>query len=120
LEGLGVDQIFEADTYNQQRLTELVKEAVAIDGFSVVIARHPCMLKFTREARKKRNYVLRQVDIDQSTCERIHGCAAQFGCPTFTRYEDGRVEINTDLCIGDGSCRQTCPTQAITTPKVVK
>lgn len=120
LEGLGVDPIFETDTYNQKRLTELVKEAVAIEGFSVVIARHPCMLKFTREVRKKSNYKLRQVDIDQSTCERIHSCVAQFGCPTFTHYEDGHVEINTDLCIGDGSCIQTCPTQAITLPKAVE
>lgn len=120
LEGLGVDPIFEIDTYKQQRLAEMVKEAVAIEGFSAVIARHPCMLKFTREARRKSNDALRQVDIDQSTCERIHSCVAQFGCPTFIRHEDGRVEINTDLCIGDGSCIQTCPTQAITAPKVVR
>jgi indolepyruvate ferredoxin oxidoreductase alpha subunit len=119
LDGLGVDAIFEIDTYQQERLTGLVKQAVATDGFSVVIARHPCMLKFTREARKKPGYQLRQVDIDQGICERMHTCVAQFGCPTFSRREDGRIEINTDLCIGDGSCIQTCPTQAITTPKIV-
>ena len=117
LEGLGIDPIFEIDTYQQDRLVDLVKQAVAIEGFSVVIAKHPCMLKFTREARKKTNYQLRQVDIDQSSCERIHACVAQFGCPTFTRLEDGRVEVNPDLCIGDGSCLQTCPTRAITSPK---
>lgn len=49
LEGLGVKHITEIDTYQQKRLTERVKEAVAVEGFSVVIARHPCMLKFTRE-----------------------------------------------------------------------
>lgn len=43
-EGLGVAHIFEVDTYQQKKLTELVKEAVSIKGFSVVIARHPCML----------------------------------------------------------------------------
>ena len=117
LEGLGIDPIFEIDTYQQDRLVGLVKQAVAIEGFSVVIAKHPCMLKFTREARKKTNYQLRQVDIDQSSCERIHACVAQFGCPTFTRLKDGRVEVNPDLCIGDGSCLQTCPTRAITSPK---
>ncbi len=119
LEGLGVDPIFEVDTYQQERLADLVRKAVAVEGFSVVIARHPCMLKFTRQARKKPNYQLRQVEIDQDVCERIHTCVAQFGCPTFTRNEDGSVEVNTDLCIGDGSCLQTCPTQAITTPKIV-
>jgi indolepyruvate ferredoxin oxidoreductase alpha subunit len=119
LEGLSIDPIFEIDTYKQERLADLVKKAVAIDGFSVVIARHPCMLKFTREARRKPSYQLRQVDIDQDICERLHTCVVQFGCPTFTRHEDGGVEINTDLCIGDGSCIQTCPTQAITMPKIV-
>jgi indolepyruvate ferredoxin oxidoreductase alpha subunit len=120
LEGLGVASIFEADTYQQTRLADIVREAVAVDGFSVVIARHPCMLKFTREARPKDGYQLRQVDIDQVVCERVHTCVAQFGCPTFTRCEDGSVMINTDLCIGDGSCMQTCPTRAISKPQAVE
>ena len=116
LEGLGVASIFEVDTYQQERMIALVKEAMDVDGFSVVIARHPCMLKFTREQRRKPGFEARQVDIDQTVCERIHTCVAQFGCPTFTRREDGRIEINTDLCIGDGSCVQLCPTHAIGMP----
>lgn len=116
LEGLGVTAIFEVDTYQQRRLTELVKEAMDVTGFSVVIARHPCMLKFTREQRRKPGFEPRRVEIDQSVCEQIHTCVARFGCPTFTRSADGRVEINTDLCIGDGSCVQTCPTHAIGMP----
>lgn len=117
-ESLGVEHISEIDTYQQSRLTELVTAAVAVDGFSVVIARHPCMLKFAREQRRKEGYRLRQVGIDQEKCERIHSCVAQFGCPTFARSADGTVTINRDLCIGDGSCLQTCPTQAITQPEV--
>lgn len=119
LEGLGVDPIYETDTYNQAKLMDLVKAAMAHEGFSVVIARHPCMLKFTRQARRKSGYQLRQVAIDQTTCDRLHVCVADFGCPTFTRHADGRIEINKDLCIGDGSCIQVCPTQAVTLPKVV-
>ena len=119
LEGLGVDSIFEADTYNQERLTEIVKQAVAVDGFSAVIARHPCMLKFTRLAKRKLGYKLWQVDVDQQICAQIHTCVAAFGCPTFVRSEDGRIEINKDLCIGDGSCIQVCPRKAIATPKIV-
>ena len=89
------------------------KEATAIEEFSVVIARHPCMLKFTRQQRKKAGYRQKHVDIDQDRCERVHACIEQFGCPTFSRGADGIITINTDLCIGDGSCMQTCPTQAI-------
>jgi indolepyruvate ferredoxin oxidoreductase alpha subunit len=113
LEGLGVKHIFEVDTYQQAKLAELVTAAVGIDEFSVVIARHPCMLKFTREQRKKADYVQQHVTIDQEVCERIHTCVENFGCPTFTRDGAGKVTINTDLCIGDGSCIQTCPSKAI-------
>ncbi len=117
LEGLGVKHIYEVDTYQQAKLMGLVKEAVANPEFSVVIARHPCMLKFTREARKKPNYKSKQVHIDQELCDQTHACVAQFGCPTFTRHPDGSVTVNSDLCIGDGSCIQTCPTQAIEKPR---
>ena len=113
LEGLGVKHIAEVDTYQQAKLAELVTEMIAIDEFSVVIARHPCMLKFTREQRKNPTYQQKHVTIDQRVCERIHTCIETFGCPTFTRDTEGNVTINTDLCIGDGSCIQTCPTKAI-------
>ncbi len=113
LEGLGIKHIFETDTYLQGKLTELVKEAVAIDEFAVVMARHPCMLKFMREQRKKTGFRERRVNIDPEKCQKIHDCVAVFACPTFIRRADGGVEINTDLCIGDGSCIQTCPVKAI-------
>lgn len=115
LEGLGVKHIFETDTYMQSKLTELVKEAVMINEFSVVIARHPCMLKLTREQRRKDNYIRRHVEISQDKCEHFYECIEKFGCPTFTRRSDGSVIINKDLCIGDGSCIQTCPAKAIET-----
>jgi indolepyruvate ferredoxin oxidoreductase, alpha subunit len=113
LEGLGVKHIFETDTYKQANLAGMVKEAVSIDGFSVIIARHPCMLKFTRDQRKKAGYRQRHVDIDPEVCEKIHECIETFACPSFAREEDGTVTINTDLCIGDGSCIRTCPVEAI-------
>ena len=114
LEGLGVKHIFEVDTYQQAKLKEMVVKSLSIDEFSVVIARHVCMLKFTRDQRKNRHHQQhQQVVIDQKACERIHTCVESFGCPTFTRDVEGNITINTDLCIGDGSCIQICPTKAI-------
>lgn len=113
LEGLGVERIYDVDTYQQEKLIELVKQAVLDETFSVVIARHPCMLKFTREQRKKTGYAQKHVSIDQANCRRHHTCIEQFGCPTFSRGNNGRITINKDLCIGDGSCIQTCPVKAI-------
>ncbi len=113
LEGLGVKNIAEVDAYQQAELTALVKEALGRDELSVVIARHPCMLKMTREQRRKPGYRRRRVEVDQEACRRIHECVEVFACPTFTRGADGSVTVNPDLCIGDGSCIQTCPAKAI-------
>ncbi len=112
LKGLGIDQVFACDTYSQEKLTGLVKTAMATPKISVVIARHPCMLKFVRNQRRNgKNPV--PITLDQDRCTRSHACVADFGCPTFTRDPDGRIDINEGLCIGDGSCVQICPEQAI-------
>lgn len=114
LEGLGVKHVFETDTYKQAELTDLMRQALAVDAFSVVIARHPCMLLFTRNQRRKSGYVDRHVTIDQERCTRIHTCVQDFACPSFIRAADGSVTVNPELCIGDGSCIQTCANTAIT------
>jgi len=113
LKGLGIEPVFACDTYSQEKLTGLVKQSLKIDGLSVVIARHPCMLKFTRSQRKKPGYVQKHIDIDPAICTRAHVCVEAFGCPSFVRNLDGSVGVNTDLCLGDGSCRPSCPEQAI-------
>ena len=113
LEGLGVTNIREVDAYQQATLTAMTKAALDEPGFKVIIASHPCMLKFTREARRKPGWAARMVQIQQDSCERIHECVERFACPTFQRADDGTITTHPDLCIGDGSCRQTCPAGAI-------
>ncbi len=113
LEGLGVRHIAETDTYNQRRLGELVKESMELNEFSVVIARHPCMLKFTRDRRRRGEGIRAQARVDSDTCRHIHHCVSRFACPSFILHPNGDVTVNSDLCIGDGSCLQTCPVEAI-------
>ena len=113
LKGLGIENILTCDTYNQSKLTDIVKTAMQIKGISVVIATHPCMLKFTRLQRKKPGFAQKHITINPETCTKTHECVERFGCPTFIRNPDKSVDINLDLCIGDGSCRPSCPEQAI-------
>ncbi len=112
LDALGVEFIEEVDTYQQTKLKKLVEDALGFDGFSVVIARHPCMLKFTREQRRKLKTMPKPVRVG-SKCDRRYVCVKRFACPTFQRGEDGSVWVQEDLCIGDRSCMQTCPVDAI-------
>lgn len=113
-EALGVKFLREVDAYEQAKLTALVKEAMAHPGFAVVIARHPCMLKFTRDSRRKNpGFRMPPIKLDQALCDKRHVCAAEFACPSFVRAEDGTITVHEDLCIGDGSCAQTCPVEAL-------
>lgn len=113
LQGLGVKRIWETDTYNQKRLTEMMIEAVREEGFKVVIARHPCMLRFTRERSRKGSSRPAPAMVKQDVCTRNHECIEVFGCPSFQRKSDGSVWVTADLCIGDGSCLATCPSSAL-------
>jgi len=114
LEGLGAPFIREVDTYQQQKLTTAVKEALDYEGFSVVIARHPCMLKFTRDNRRRGIRPAARAQINPRLCEKLHECVSVFACPSFIRNpQDGSVMVNPELCLGDGSCVQTCPVKAI-------
>jgi indolepyruvate ferredoxin oxidoreductase alpha subunit len=115
---LGVSHVADVDAYDQAQLAGHIEDAMAHEGFSVVIARHPCMLKFTREQRKKMpGFRLPQVQVDQDKCDQSHVCVAEFGCPSFVRHEDGAVTVHEELCIGDGSCLKTCPVDALWRPK---
>lgn len=113
LESLGIANIREVDAYSQGKLTAMVKEALAEEGFKVIIAKHPCMLKHTREQKRQGTWKGIPVRVDQEKCRRIHECVSVFACPSYQLDADGTVHVQEDLCIGDGSCLQTCPAAAI-------
>ena len=113
LEALGVEDVAEVDTYRQAELTAAVKKALEHRGFSAVIARHPCMLKLTRENRRRGVVPKKKAVIDQQRCDRLNVCVADFACPSFVRGSSGEISVNPELCIGDGSCLQVCPSSAI-------
>jgi len=108
LEALGVQKILDVDAYNQRKLIGYVQEANAHEGFAVVIARHPCMLKFTRESRKRRpDLKLPKITVSPDQAADAMPAMEQFGCPTFQRTDDDLVGVSEDLCIGCGSCIMT-------------
>jgi indolepyruvate ferredoxin oxidoreductase alpha subunit len=117
LEGLGVKWIREVGAYKQKELTALVNESFRYKGFSIIIAKHPCMLKFTRKQKRAGKFNPKQVEIDQETCNQSYECLKEFACPSFEIQDDGKVKVQKDLCIGDGSCKQTCPADSLVQPE---
>jgi len=116
LEGLGVKHIAEVDTYRQDKLKDAVVEAMEKDEFSVVIAKHPCMLKFARNQRRRGKQLPAPVEVS-GRCDKRYVCVSEFACPSYQLDDDGTVWVQKDLCIGDGSCIQTCPVKAIEAAK---
>ena len=116
LGGLGITNVRKSDAYNVKRLTGMVREAVEEEGLKVIIASHACMLKKTREQRREGTYPDKMVQVAQEKCSLAYACVSDFACPTFQVGEDGRITSHPDLCIGDGSCLQTCPSRAIAPP----
>lgn len=121
LEACGVKFIRKADAYNRTELKKHLSEAKNHKGFAVIIAHHPCMLKYSREMKKKNpSYKPGKVEIDKSICDLRKTCLEKFACPSFALQEDGTVKVNEDLCIGDGSCIMSCPSKAIKPKKEAK
>lgn len=113
LKGIGVKNIRETDAYSQEKLMSMIKESFEEEGFKVIIAKHPCMLKFTKKQRNEGTFKNSKVYIDKNICNKTYNCIEKFACPTFQKDSQGNVFVQKELCIGDGSCIQTCPVSAV-------
>ncbi len=103
-EAIGVKNIKVIDPYDISETQNTIKEEIAKDEISVIIARRPCaLLKSVK--REKPFYV----DIDQ--CKDCGKCL-DLGCPALVKGEDTAI-INDYLCTGCGVCTQVCPFDAI-------
>ncbi|MBN2526896.1 MAG: indolepyruvate ferredoxin oxidoreductase [Deltaproteobacteria bacterium] len=105
LKSLGVGFIRQADAYNQTLLKQYLQEAFEYDGFAVVIARHPCMLKLTRANRRKDPlFQLPPVTFSAPPDDVDEKRILAFGCPSFQRGPNGEMTVNEEMCIGCGAC----------------
>jgi indolepyruvate ferredoxin oxidoreductase alpha subunit len=108
---LGITRVREIDPLNVAETQAVLKEEIAADEPSVVIATSPCVLEY----RIKRDAY--HVDADMCT-----GCKVclRAGCTALSLYKnkDGepRVQIDPTACSGCGVCSQLCRYEAIVAP----
>jgi indolepyruvate ferredoxin oxidoreductase alpha subunit len=119
VESLGVKRIREVDAYDLKDIETTLREELAADEASVIIARAPCVLRF-----KVRN---ESWVIDPELCTGCKRCL-QVGCialnlterpPGIGAAHEGKplVEIDPAQCIGCGVCAQMCNFDAILAPQ---
>jgi len=98
----GVNRVKIVDPYNLKEVEETLKEEVATDEPSVIIARRPCALRTKPEA---------PFYVDAEKCNSCKVCLG-LGCPAII-WKDGKAYIDELLCNGCSLCQQVCKFEAI-------
>lgn len=107
VKGIGVKHVSVIKPFKIRKSIEAIKEAVAFEGVSVVIAKEICTLY----AKGLKQLKVRSFQVTDK-CKDHKDCITSLGCPAFY-IEDERVKIDADLCVGCAVCAQICPENAI-------
>ncbi len=102
---MGISHVIEVDAFDTQKLEQTVKEEVARDAVSVIIAQSPCVLL-------KGNVFPYKCRPVKEACKKC-GLCLKLGCPALTMEKDGGIAIDDTMCNGCGLCMQICKFSAI-------
>ena len=105
---MGIERVRVVDPYDLKATDEAVKEELAAEGPSVIIARRPCaLLKNVKFAPP--------LHVNCDTCIGCTNCM-KIGCPAISMVtdENGKKHARVDetLCVGCKVCVQMCPVGA--------
>jgi len=106
VKALGVEKLWVVNPYKYKESLAATQEALTASGIRVLISQAPCILyeaRITGKKRKARFQVSRG-------CGECRGCLDNFGCPAMylESGEEGRLQIDPDLCSGCAFCVQWC------------
>lgn len=105
---LGIKRVVKVDPYKLDQTIAVLKQEMAADEPSVIIADAPCVIR-ARKIFSKPYFVDPEKCIMCGMCHKV-------GCPAIEKDENGKTKINELLCIGCDICRQVCKPQAIQKP----
>jgi indolepyruvate ferredoxin oxidoreductase alpha subunit len=114
IKGCGVKWIQTVDPYDVEDLVKLLKDARKYTqrsdgGIAVIIARHPCLIRYPDVCMESPV----KVEITED-CDGCQYCVDYFECPAFCMSEEKKcVEIDRNLCVDCGVCIHACPKGAI-------
>ena len=101
---VGVKRIHTIDPLDVNEFKTLIKNEIAVDEPSVIIAKRPCALLL-------KNQKLPKYSIKQENCKKCNRCLST-GCPAIENF-DNKVTVNTASCLGCGLCQKYCNFNAL-------
>ena len=102
---IGVPNVYTINSFAVEELEKTIKESVASDELTGIIAKAPCALL----KGLKFPYVCR---VNAEKCRKCGTCM-KIGCPAMTKSKDGTITINDTMCNGCGLCESRCKFGAI-------
>lgn len=109
LETLGFDRVREIDQFNYNEAATAIKEEMAYEGLSIIIATRPCALMYKVKETPYR--------VDPNICIGCKACIRTNCPPLKMKKYDGidkpKSYIDETACVGCGVCAQVCPVNAI-------
>ena len=103
-----INRVRVVDPYDLEACDKVIKEELAADEASVIIARRPCaLLKYVKHNKP--------LVVDATKCMSCKMCM-KIGCPAIS-MTSGKAEIDNTLCTGCGVCEQLCKFDALHAPK---
>ena len=101
---VGVDRVRVEDPFDLVGFEKAVKEELAADEPSVIIAQRPCaLLKGVKYSG--------HCTVDSDACRGCKMCM-KLGCPAIS-FKNGKAVIDTNQCNGCSLCTSVCPFKAI-------
>ena len=100
--GVAKEAIRVVDPVDTYECEKIVKEELAREAVSVIIARRPCALIPTGRAKKGVN-----VEVDYEKCKKCGACG-RIMCPALIMGKDRMPVVDTETCNNCGLCVNVC------------
>lgn len=103
-QAIGIERVRICDPFDLSEFEKVVREEIAAEEPSVIIAQRPCaLLKYVKHGKP--------LTINSDKCTTCRMCM-RLGCPAIVD-KGGHIEINSALCVGCNLCTKVCRFNAI-------